>query len=441
MRTQKELTLSSEVAGTEADLVETRSGGQVQRRENYLYVGIDLHKRSHTAVLINCWNERLDVIEIENKPSEFKKLAEKVNRKANQLALNPIYGLENAYGYGRSLAVWLIENGCIVKDINPALAYDQRKSAPMLSKNDEYDAHAVATVLINQLHTLPDAKPTDNHWTLCQLVNRRDLLIKDGTRFKNGLHEQVSLAYPSYHKFFSEIDGKCALYFWKNYPSPLHLQGKTAEELTEELREISKIFKLSKAEFILECVKNDGNTTRDFQVSRDFITRSLVLDLEHQKETLAQLDKEIGKVLLSFDCKLTSMPGIGTAVAGKLLAEIGDIRRFSNADKLARYAGGRTCKVQLCRKRQGTKLQTGKPPVTWTVLFSCSNDDCRTKERNTESSGIPQLLYAENRRRKDEIPGIGMYHAPIGEHCLRNDEKQDRIPGTSIGRRTVILFF
>ena len=201
MRTQKELMLSSEVAGTEADLVETRSGGQVQRRENYLYVGIDLHKRSHTAVLINCWNEKLDVIEIENKPSEFKKLAEKVNRKANQLALNPIYGLENAYGYGRSLAVWLIENGCIVKDINPALAYDQRKSAPMLSKNDEYDAHAVATVLINQLHTLPDAKPTDNHWTLCQLVNRRDLLIKDGTGLKMDsmsrypLHTQATISF------------------------------------------------------------------------------------------------------------------------------------------------------------------------------------------------------------------------------------------------------
>ena len=349
----------------EADLVETRSGGNVQRREKYLYVGIDLHKRSHTAVLINCWNEKLDVIEIENKPSEFKKLAEKVNKKANQLELNPIYGFENAYGYGRSLAVWLLEKGCKVKDINPALVYDQRKSAPMLSKNDEYDAHAVATVLINQLHTLSDAKPTDNHWTLCQLVNRRDLLIKDGTRFKNGLHEQVSLAYPSYHKFFSEIDGKCALYFWKTYPSPAHLQGKSAEELTEELREISKIIKRSKAEFILECVRTDGNTTRDFQASRDFITGSLVLDLEHQKETLAQLDKEIEKVLLSFDCKLTSMPGIGTAVAGKLLAEIGDIRRFSNADKLARYAGVAPVKFSSAGKgreqssRQGNRQLHG----------------------------------------------------------------------------------
>ena len=97
----------------------------MQKRENLLYVGIDLHKESHTAVMVNCWNEKLEVVVIENKPSEIKKLAEKVNKKSNHLGLEPIYGLENAYGYGRSLAVWLIEKGYIVKDINPALAYDQ----------------------------------------------------------------------------------------------------------------------------------------------------------------------------------------------------------------------------------------------------------------------------------------------------------------------------
>ena len=306
MRTQYELTLSSEVAGTGTDWLETRSGGrELQKRENLLYVGIDLHKESHTAVMVNCWNEKLEVVVIENKPSEFKKLAEKVNRKSNHLGLEPIYGLENAYGYGRSLAVWLIEKGYIVKDINPALAYNQRKSAPMLRKNDEHDAYCVATVLINQLHTLPDAKPKDNEWTLSQLVNRRDLLVKDGIRFKNGLHEQISMAYPSYSKFFSEIDGKCAMYFWKNYPSPVHL------------------------------------------------------------EELAGLDQEIEKILLSFDYKLTSMPGIGTSVASKLIAEIGDIRRFSNADKLARFAGVAPVKFSSAGKgkeqssRQGNRQLHG----------------------------------------------------------------------------------
>jgi len=82
------------------------SEGELQKRENLLYVGLDLHKQTHTAVLVNCWNEKLAVIVIENKPSAFKKLTDKVNKKANQSGLHPIYGLENACGYGRSLVLF-----------------------------------------------------------------------------------------------------------------------------------------------------------------------------------------------------------------------------------------------------------------------------------------------------------------------------------------------
>jgi len=49
------------------------------------------------------------------------------------------------------------------------------------------------------------------------------------------------------------------------------------------------------------------------------------------------IDQEIETRLLTFEYKLTSMPGIGTAFASKLIVEIGDIRRLRNADKLARW--------------------------------------------------------------------------------------------------------
>ena len=197
----------------------------MQKRESYLYVGMDLHKKTHTAVLVNCWNEKLDTLVIENKPAEFEKFVKRVNKKAAILGLTPMYGLENASGHGRSLAVFLIQQGYTVKDVNPALAYDRRKSAPTMKKNDEYDAYCVAMVLIDRLDTLPDALPQDNYWTLAQLVNRRDTLVTDGIRLKNALHEQVSAAYPSYRKFFCEIDRKSALYFWRTYPSPGCLAG------------------------------------------------------------------------------------------------------------------------------------------------------------------------------------------------------------------------
>ena len=115
------------------------------------------------------------------------------------------YGLENAYGYGCILAVRLIEKGNIVKDVNTALSFAQRKSVSVYQKSDSYDAEAVALVLINMQNRLQDAIPDDKYWTLRQLVNQRDDVKVHQQRLKNQLHEKLCVAYSSYKKFFVDI--------------------------------------------------------------------------------------------------------------------------------------------------------------------------------------------------------------------------------------------
>ena len=60
-------------------------------------MGIDLHKETHTAVMLECWNRKLGEITFENKPSEFSKLTRKVSRFVTE-EKTAVYGLENAYG-------------------------------------------------------------------------------------------------------------------------------------------------------------------------------------------------------------------------------------------------------------------------------------------------------------------------------------------------------
>ena len=91
------------------------------RKEQFIYVGVDLHKRSHTAVVINCWNEKLDVIQFENKPSAFPAFVSKVKKHISQ-GMTSVFGLEDVGGYGRSLAVYLVENHFLVKEVNAALS-------------------------------------------------------------------------------------------------------------------------------------------------------------------------------------------------------------------------------------------------------------------------------------------------------------------------------
>lgn len=78
------------------------------RRDKYIYIGLDLHKFQHTAVILDCWNEKLGEMTFQNKPAIFPSLLEYVNRYLTE-DLTPIFGLEDVGGYGRDLALYLLE--------------------------------------------------------------------------------------------------------------------------------------------------------------------------------------------------------------------------------------------------------------------------------------------------------------------------------------------
>lgn len=132
--------------------------------------------------MIDCYNQKLGEITFPNRPADFPKLVTKV-KKCNTDAKEVVYGLENAYGYGRPLAVWLIDKGYFVKDVNTAISHRQAKHrGAMYRKSDSDDAEASALATLNMLDKLPDACPNDAYWSLGQLVHRRDNIMKQRTR-------------------------------------------------------------------------------------------------------------------------------------------------------------------------------------------------------------------------------------------------------------------
>nr|WP_281285955.1 transposase [Paenibacillus sinopodophylli] len=129
--------------------------------------------------------------------------------------------------------------GCWVKEVNAKLANARRKSHVTVQKSDAWDAECVAKVLRDELQSLPDAKPIDLYWAISQLVTQRKWQAKSLSDMGKRLHQQLGYHYPSYKKFFSEVDGKTALAFWHKYPSPARLAGVNVEELAQYLRQFS----------------------------------------------------------------------------------------------------------------------------------------------------------------------------------------------------------
>ncbi|MCC0767800.1 IS110 family transposase [Bacillus sp. WOD8 KX774193] len=311
----------------------------MHNRQNYLYVGVDLHKEHHTAVIINCWQEKLGEIQFENKPSAFSEFLLEVETYVSN-GLSVVFGLEDVGGYGRALAKYLVDHEQVVKEVNPALSFLERKSQVMIQKNDSWDAECVARILVNKFNQLPDAKPNDLIWSIQQLISRRNALVKAQSALKNQLHIQLNHHYPSYKKFFSELDGKTALAFWQQYPSPSCLEGANIKQLTAFLLDVSNnTCSVKKASEILKLVKEDGHTMKEYQETRDFLVRSIVRDIEFKKTEMKYIERELKQLVKLLDYQLETMPGIEVVTASALIAEIGDVRRFPNANKLARFAG------------------------------------------------------------------------------------------------------
>ena len=71
---------------------------------------------------------------------------------------------------------------------------------------------------------------------------------------------------------------------------------------------------------------------REIKTHRSHKHRQLQISYDKQLE---EVDKMLEQMYKMLNCTLTTIPGVNTITAVKILAEIGDIKRFGNADKLA----------------------------------------------------------------------------------------------------------
>ncbi len=362
-------------------------------KEDFIYVGIDLHKETHTAVMIDCYNNKLGEITFPNRPADFPKLVTKV-KKCNTDVKEVVYGLENAYGYGRPLAVWLIDKGYFVKDVNTATSHRQAKHrGAMYRKSDSDDTEAIALATLNMLDKLPDACPNDAYWSLGQLVHRRDNIMKQRTRLVNQLHEQLCIAYPSYKQFFNDISRPTALYFWEHYPSRKYLRGKSVEDLRKELVPVSHNKCSTKTcEKILDAIASDKVKNNAYQDARDMVTLSIVSDLQHYDSQLAEVDKMLEQMYKMLGCTLTTIPGVNVITAVKILAEIGDIKRFSNANKLAQFAGIAPLHLSSSGKGKDVATKQGNRRLQATIYFLAIPDGAGILKGYTEKFGGTGIL-------------------------------------------------
>jgi len=224
--------------------------------QDFLFVGVDTHKAQHTAVVINCFHQKIGYAQSPNNPADFDSFLTRLK----SLTHNDeqiVFGLEDTQGLGHSLARWLIKRDYTVKEVNPVQTKRKREQSISPDKSDKIDAKAIASVLFNKYVNLPVIKNDANFKAIRQLNNQRKSLVKEQTKVKNRLHNLIHQQYPEYKKFFSDPFGKTALAFWKKYPHPGELKHIGERRLNNFLKKQAKSISNDKAAHILSLVDKD----------------------------------------------------------------------------------------------------------------------------------------------------------------------------------------
>ncbi|OGY34342.1 MAG: hypothetical protein A3G57_00270 [Candidatus Andersenbacteria bacterium RIFCSPLOWO2_12_FULL_45_8] len=124
-------------------------------RHQLLYIGVDVHKDTHTAVATNAFGEKLFEKVISNSKEDFQTLVALSKKVSASHSLFPVFGLEDSYGNGIRLAHYLSSQEVMVKMVPPVLTDVFRTYETHPEKNDSLDAFAAAKVLIQRIDTLP----------------------------------------------------------------------------------------------------------------------------------------------------------------------------------------------------------------------------------------------------------------------------------------------
>ncbi|MBU1729972.1 IS110 family transposase [Patescibacteria group bacterium] len=274
---------------------------QTINRKNTLFVGVDVHKDTHTAVGLNPFGEKVFEMVIGNSAEDFISLIEKTKSEASNVGLVPSFGLEDVHSWGERLSSFLVEEGLPVKSVAPVLVDHHRSQTTHPEKSDSLDAQGVAEVMIQKIDTLPIYTLTDEAQKAKQIRElslEREWLVKERARLKNQLHILLHRIHNSeYRTKFKDPFALKALRYWK----------RSAPRNTDTI--------------LLGRMKR--NVRR-------------LLDL---REEIKKIEEELSSMINKSGYTIATASGCGVVIAAELVGEISDVNRFHSPGALAKYAG------------------------------------------------------------------------------------------------------
>jgi transposase len=301
-----------------------------------LIVGIDIGKRNHEATLINQDGTIIGKsFNFANSFTEFKRLLETVKRtKDNDI----VFGMEATGHYWLGLYTHLRDKGFVVHVINAIQSDALRAMYIRQQKNDSRDSFIVAEVIRFGRFCETTVAPADLY-ALRELCRHRFYVVDSVSDIKRKVIALLDQVFPEYESLFTDTFGKTSLELLSEYTTPEEILNVDTDKLAETINTASHgRFGFKKASEIQDAARNSFGILLAVD-SIALLIRQYIEQIKFVEQQIDTLDAEISRLLSAFSTQLTTIIGIGPTLAAVILSEIGDVKRFESAAKLAAFAG------------------------------------------------------------------------------------------------------
>lgn len=280
-------------------------------------IGVDPHKRSHTAVVLDEHEE----IEAQLRLAADRRQLERLLGWAD--AWTPrVWAIENANGLGRLLAQQLVGAGEHVVDVPASLAHRTRKlSGKSGRKTDEHDARSVA-ITAAVPGRLRAVELEDYTRVLGLILDRRWHVVSFRHRTICRVHALLAEMAPG--------------------GAPTALTPAKAGRILRTVRPVTAV-----------------------ETERREVAKQLLADWRWANRQLPAIKARLREALLAHGTTLTDIEGIADVGAATLLSLVGDLNRFPTAGHFAAYNGTAPIEassgdVKRHRLNQGGERQLNK---------------------------------------------------------------------------------
>ncbi len=254
-------------------------------------IGVDPHKGSHTAVVIDPAEEPLGEVRVRASATQAAKLIEWAAAWPQRT-----WAVEGAAGLGHLLAQQLLAAGERVLDVQPKLASRVRLlQAGDTNKNDPNDAFSIAVAALRS--------------SAC-----REVIADD---------------YPAVLKVWS-----------KRHRDLARTRNQVACRLHAVLCDLvpgghQKEISAAQAARILAQANPSGAVA----LARAELAAEFLADLRHLDVQLRETRKKLAAAVKASGTSLTQVFGVGPVIAGTIIGDVGDVARFPGRDHFASYNG------------------------------------------------------------------------------------------------------